>query len=379
MSLPIRTMRAAILAESGKDLIIDEVHLPEKLEAGQVLVKMAYSGICGSQIGEIDAVKGPDRYLPHLLGHEGSGEVLAVGPGVRHLQVGETVILHWRPGRGIEAMPPHYLWNNKPLNAGWVTTFNDYAIVSENRCTAVPHHLQKAASRAQLALLGCAVTTALGCLSHEARLMPGENIAVLGVGGVGQAMIQGAKLMGAASILAIDIHPDKLDLAEELGATHVLDGAESNLEQDIKELLGPLDIVVDNTGRSELISLAYQIAAPQGRIMLVGVPSPQDPVQLDSLPLHFGKKLLGSHGGSTLPHKDIPRYLRLCQHNKLDLDALISEVVSLEQINDAIQRLRQGEVAGRSLIAFDSEWDDAANVEQLPTDEEADELERKAA
>lgn len=377
MGLPIHSMRAAILAESGQDLILDDVQLPDKLEAGQVLVKMAYSGICGSQIGEIDAVKGPDRYLPHLLGHEGSGEVVAVGPGVRHVQVGESVILHWRPGRGIEAMPPHYLWNNKPLNAGWITTFNEYAIVSENRCTAVPHHLLKAASRAQLALLGCAVTTALGCLSHEARLLPGENIAILGVGGVGQAMIQGAKLMGAAAILAVDIHPDKLDLAEELGATHVLDGADPHLKQLIKDQLGPLDVVVDNTGRSELISLAYQVSGPQGRIMLVGVPSPQDPVQLDSLPIHFGKQLIGSHGGATVPHQDIPRYLRLCQQKRLDLDALISEVVPLSQINEAIGRLRRGEVSGRSLIAFDSEWDDADTAEQYADEEER--VERQAA
>ena len=133
-----RTTRAAILVEQRRPLIVDAVELPPRLAHGQVLVRLHYSGLCGSQIGEIDGVKGEDRYLPHLLGHEGSGFVRETGPGVKHVRRGDAVVLHWMKGRGIEAEPPVYTWRGEKLNAGWVTTFNEFAVVSENRLTAIP-------------------------------------------------------------------------------------------------------------------------------------------------------------------------------------------------------------------------------------------------
>jgi S-(hydroxymethyl)glutathione dehydrogenase/alcohol dehydrogenase len=140
MSIP-KIMKAAILAELNQPLIIDEVELPDCLDYGQVLVKIAFTGICGSQIGEIQGRKGPDNYLPHLLGHEASGTVAATGPGVRFVAPEDRVVLHWRKGNGIEAAPPIYRWRGKRLNAGFVTTFNEYAVVSENRVTKVDHDL----------------------------------------------------------------------------------------------------------------------------------------------------------------------------------------------------------------------------------------------
>src|SRR5215831_18952149 len=134
----IRQAKAAILAESKKPLIIDEFALPEALDVGQVLVKIHYSTICGAQINEIDAVKGPDKFLPHLLGHEASAHVLEVGPGVTSVKPGDAVVLHWRPSQGIQSRTPAYKWGGKKLNAGWVTTFNDHAVVSENRMTVIP-------------------------------------------------------------------------------------------------------------------------------------------------------------------------------------------------------------------------------------------------
>ena len=128
--MKIKTMKAAILVEQNKPLVIDDIELPSNLNFGQVLVKIHYSGICGSQLGEIDGVKGRDRYLPHLLGHEGSGTVLKIGPGVKQIKPQNKVILHWRKNLGIESELPLYKWKNQKLNAGWVTTFNEYAIVS---------------------------------------------------------------------------------------------------------------------------------------------------------------------------------------------------------------------------------------------------------
>src|SRR5437762_407344 len=132
------TMKAAILVAQREPLLVDDVALPAILDYGQVLVRIAYSSICGSQLGEIDGVKGPDRYLPHLLGHEGAGEVLEAGPGIKRVRAGDHVVLHWMKGAGIEAETPCYAWQGRRLNAGWVTTFNEYAVVSENRVTPIP-------------------------------------------------------------------------------------------------------------------------------------------------------------------------------------------------------------------------------------------------
>src|SRR5258705_7832218 len=133
--MQVRTAKAAILAQSRQPLVVDEIVFPEELDAGQVLVKVLYTSICGAQINEIEAVKGVDKFLPHLLGHEASAEVLEIGPGVMHVKPGDTVVLHWRPSQGIQARPAAYKWKGEKLNAGWVTTFCEYAVISENRMT----------------------------------------------------------------------------------------------------------------------------------------------------------------------------------------------------------------------------------------------------
>ncbi len=217
---------AAILVEQRSPLVIDEVGLPTALDVGQVLVRLHYSGICGSQIGEIDGVKGPDRHLPHLLGHEGSATVLEVGPGVATVQVGDLVVLHWRQGKGIEAVPPVYDCSGLSVNAGWVTTFNEFAVVSENRCTTVPPETD----RQLAALFGCAVTTGFGVVENNARVRAGESVVVYGSGGVGLSIVQAAAMHGARVIIGVDLYPARLELAAEMGATHLIDGGDDGVE-----------------------------------------------------------------------------------------------------------------------------------------------------
>src|SRR5579862_7195057 len=160
--MQVKSAKAAVLAKSREPLIVDEIEFPAELEAGQVLVRILYTTICGAQINEIEAIKGPDKYLPHLLGHEASGTVLETGPGVTHVANGDTVVLHWRPSRGIQSRPPAYRWRGQKLNAGWVTTFNEYAVVSENRLTPIPEHTDLKLAP----LFGCAVTTAAGVINN---------------------------------------------------------------------------------------------------------------------------------------------------------------------------------------------------------------------
>src|SRR5438093_1253016 len=129
-------VRAAILQTLNRPLVLDEDEIPP-LYAGQVLVEVRASGVCGAQLNEIQGVKGDDKFLPHLLGHEGGGVVLDIGPGVTHVKKGDHVVMHWRKGAGIQSKTPKYLWDGGIVNAGWVTTFNERAVVSENRLTPI--------------------------------------------------------------------------------------------------------------------------------------------------------------------------------------------------------------------------------------------------
>lgn len=346
-----RTFRAAILVAQREPLVVDDVELPAALAPGQVLVRLAWSGICGSQLGEIDGAKGPDRFLPHLLGHEGAGRVVEVGPGVRQVKPGDHVVLHWMKGPGIDAEPARYTWRGRPLNAGWVTTFNTWAVVSENRVTAIPAGVDGRLA----ALLGCAVTTGLGAIVNDARVRPGDAVVILGAGGVGLNMIQGAALAGAHPVIGVDLHPARLALAQRLGATAVVASgglAPEAIEAALRGVLADrgADVVIDNTGNPELIALAYRLSHATGRVVLVGVPKAGATTVLHTLPLHFGKVLTGSHGGGTRPEEDIPRYLRLVEAGKLALAPLVTDVVPLEQVNEAIAALRAGAVAGRCLV-----------------------------
>ena len=346
--MKIKTMKAAILVEQNKPLVIDEIELPNELDFGQVLVQIHYSGICGSQLGEINGVKGPDPFLPHLLGHEGSGIVIQTGPNVSYISEGNHVVLHWRPGKGIESRPPKYLWKGKTLNAGFITTFNEYAIVSENRLTKIPRDFNLKIG----ALFGCAVTTGLGVINNNAKVKIGESVVLIGAGGIGLNIIQGAAMVSAYPIIAIDLFNHKLDLAKKLGATHIINSKEIDTKKAVDEIIGEFgaDVVIDNTGNVEAIQMAYDLTSTSGRTILVGVPRKGEKVSIYTLPLHFDKIICGSHGGESLPSLDIPKYLTLYEKGLLDLDKLITKRYSLNHINEAIAGMISGKIAGRCTI-----------------------------
>jgi S-(hydroxymethyl)glutathione dehydrogenase/alcohol dehydrogenase len=349
--MQISRMKAAILAETNKPLVVDEIELPEKLACGQVLVKIVYSGICGAQINEIEAVKGEDKFLPHLLGHEGSGIVIETGPGVTTIRTGDHVVLHWRKSNGIESETPKYRWKGKNLNAGWVTTFNEYAVVSENRLTPIPKEFDMRIAP----LFGCAVTTALGVINNDAQVKMGQSVVVYGVGGVGLNIVQAAKMVSAYPVIGIDLHDNKLEMAKNIGADYCFNSAKTpDLIDQIKKIVGPAgpDVVIDTTGNSRVIEQAYNLTHPDGRTILVGVPRKGDNVSIYTLPIHFNKILKGSHGGNCLPHIDIPRYVRLTTKGVLKLDGLITHEFSLDQINEAITLMKSG-TSGRILIKME--------------------------
>ena len=348
MELIPKKMQAAILTELNAPLVVAEIDLPKTLAVGQVLVKIHYSGICGSQLGEIDGAKGEDKYLPHLLGHEASGTVVAIGPGVRHVKPEDKVVLHWRKGLGIEAETPNYSWDGRKVNAGWITTLSEYAIVSENRVTRIPADSDMEVA----ALFGCAVTTGFGIVENNAKVRIGEAVVVFGAGGIGLNIVQAASLVSAYPVIAIDLHDEKLKLAKEMGATHVINSRNVDVKQAILDILGikGLDVFIDNTGQPSIIELGYQLTHAQGRIILVGVPRKGSNINIYSLPLHFGKEVTGSHGGEAIPHQDISRYQQLYQAGRIKLRELITDYYSLDKINDAISEMRNGKIRGRCLV-----------------------------
>ncbi|MBI4445909.1 MAG: zinc-binding dehydrogenase [Acidobacteria bacterium] len=343
-------MKAAILVEQNRPLVVEEIELPPDLSFGQVLVKVHYSGICGAQLNEIDGAKGPDHFLPHLLGHEGSATVLRTGPGVKTVKPDDRVVMHWRPSDGLQSETPVYRWNGRKVNAGWVTTFNEYAVVSENRLTRIPMDFDL-----RLAVLfGCAITTAIGVINNDAHLKIGQSVVILGIGGVGLNITQAAQMVSAYPIVCVDLYDSKLETARRFGATHRINSRSTpSWAEEIRKIVGSAgaDVVIDTTGNSSVIEQAYELTHADGKTILVGVPRKGDNISIYSLPLHFKKILKGSHGGGCEPHLDIPRYVRLFQQGKLNLDGIITHEFPLERINQAIDLIRAGE-AGRVVLAI---------------------------
>ncbi len=346
--------KAALLTELNQPFTIAELELDlmggRGVGFGQALVQVHCSGICGSQLSEQAGTRGPDRNLPHTAGHEGCGTVVEVGLGVGFVHKGDKVVMHWRKGSGIEARHPSYQWRNgdgirKSVGGGLVTTFNEYALVSENRLTKI----DKSIPNEIAALCGCAVTTGLGLVNNDAKLKIGQSIAVVGCGGVGLNVLQGAYLVGGNPIIGIDIQESKFALAKEFGATHTV----QTIEQ-ARELVGDrgLDVVVETTGKVELIEKAYDLTSKCGKTILVGQMRWDQKASIQTLPMHAGKTILGSDGGCTDPNVDIPRYLRLYQSGRLKLDNLITHRFKLDEVNKAIDMIKAG-LVGRAILEME--------------------------
>lgn len=336
-------MKAAILTEIGKPLTVDDVGLPA-LETGQVLVRVYASGICGKQLGEIAGHFGPDKYLPHLLGHEGGGIVEDIGPGVTQVKKGDHVVLHWRKGKGVESKCPKYAWRASHAGGGCVTTFNEYAVVSENRLTKIPDDIPFDVA----ALMGCAVTTGMGVVFRDAEKYAGGSIAVIGCGGVGLNVIQGAKIAGYRDIFAFDIQKGKLEMARRCGADNLINIA--NDPTGKKVFGGYFDVTVDTTGRPDVIALAYHLTGPGGLCIMVGQPKVGESLTIPDMASNMkGKTLRDSQGGGTIPEVDIPRYLGPYRSGAIKLDELITHRFPLEQVNEALDVARSGE-AGKIVL-----------------------------
>jgi S-(hydroxymethyl)glutathione dehydrogenase/alcohol dehydrogenase len=328
-------MKGALLVELNKPLELADLDLTP-LKVGQVLVRIIASGICGSQLHEIRGFKGNGKFLPHLMGHEGFGEVLEIGVGVTKLKVGDKVVMHWRVGTGLESEFPNYIYKGNTISSGKITTLSELSIVSENRLTVVPKDTNEIFG----ALLGCAITTAFGVIENEAKIRFGEKVAVIGCGGLGLSLIQAAKIRGASLIYGVDSNNYKKVRVEQSGA--------SEFFNSIDDLSSQVDVVIDTTGKTELWNMGVTKIRAGGRMILIGQPKPEesfflsDPLKLFS---NTGIKIIATQGGKSNPTEDIPRYLDLFKTGRIDLNLLVSHQFQLANINTAIDTLTSGDCA----------------------------------
>ena len=334
--------KAAVLVETGQPLEITEIEVPA-LKPGQVLVEVAYSGICYTQVLECRGHKGKDAFLPHCLGHEGSGTVLEIGAGVTKVKPDDRVILSWIKGSGAEVAGTVYGWGEKKVNAGGVTTLSRLTIVSENRLTV----LREEVSFRDAALLGCAVPTGFGSVVNTAQLKSGMSVAIFGAGGVGLCAIAAASITGCFPIVAIDLHEEKLSIAKRMGATHVINAANGKTDEQLQQIAGPgFDATIEATGLPAVMNQALRFARHQGGVaVVVGNARHGELLTVDPKQLNMGKQLRGSWGGDNLPDRDFPRYSELIASKRLDLQPLISRIYSLAEVNEAIDDLENGKVS----------------------------------
>jgi len=331
-------MKAAVLEKINAPLAIREV-IPTDLKVGQVLVKVLASGLCGAQLHEIRGHKGNAKFLPHLMGHEGCGIVKEIGPGVTTVEEGDKVVMHWRPGSGIESEFPQYILGDKTISSGKCTTLSEESIVSENRVTKVPSDTPPVLA----AMLGCSLTTALGIIDNECDLKFGESVAVIGCGGVGLNLIQAAKMRSAFPIYGVDVNDKMFELSIDMGAD-VFSRDMSNVSK--------VDVILDTTGNCSVITKAFDLLAPSGRLIMVGQPQPDANLNILN-PLSFfdgqGKSVRASQGGGTKPEIDIPRYVALANKGIIDYETLHTDTFTLDEINEAFDLLKSGN-AGRIII-----------------------------
>ena len=341
--------RAAVLEELSKPLAIKEIEIPNLLP-GQVLVKVLFSGVCRSQLMEAKGNRGSDPWLPHLLGHEGSGIVLKIGEGVSKVTPGDEVILGWIKGHGIDAPGAKYLCGNQIINSGAVTTFSNYTIASENRLVLKPSSLNFDTA----VLFGCALPTGAGMVLNELMPSVDQSVLVLGLGGIGLASVVALKALGIRQIIAADISEKKLELALRFGATNVLNANLEDFHRKLFDIVGDgVDACIESAGKVETIELGFSLIKKRdGKMIFASHPPDSEKISISPHELISGKKIFGSWGGSTRPDLDISVFHELFRSSKAPLDQLLTKRYPLEKINEALNDLEFGRVF-RPLIVME--------------------------
>ncbi|MDL4771571.1 MULTISPECIES: alcohol dehydrogenase catalytic domain-containing protein [Thermomonosporaceae] len=365
-------MRAALLREYGAPLQIAEVEVGAP-QSGEVLVKIAASGVCGSDLKAIDGRSPVVSHLPCVLGHESAGVVEATGPGVTSVRPGDHVIIamngpcgrcrNCSRGRAflcsgkarMTAIMGLMADGGTRLSSGGevvrpyigIGAFAEKAVVGEAMCVKVSPD----APLDLLALTACGVVTGVGAVLNTARVEAGSSVLVVGCGGVGLNVVQGAVLAGATTIIAADVAPGKLEMAARFGATHTV--LSDDLPKQVGEIVrGGADYAFDVTGVPEVLARTFAATQPGGTTVMVGSPAAGKDLEIPPGQLFGSRRLMGTQGGDATPARDLPLLVDLYRRGRLNLEGLVSERVPLEAVNEAVAHVRSGAVA-RSVIVFD--------------------------
>ena len=360
-----QTVRGVVARAKGEPVSIERVVVPDP-GPGEAVVQVQTCGVCHTDLHYREG--GINDEFPFLLGHEAAGVVEAVGEGVAEVEPGDFVILNWRAvcgrcractrGRPWYCFATHNAAQAMTLEDGTelspalgIGAFADKTLVAAGQCTKV----DPSASPAAAGLLGCGVMAGLGAAINTGGVTRGDSVAVIGCGGVGNAAVAGARLAGAAKIIAIDLDARKLSWAEGLGATHTIDASKTDdVVEAIQGLTGGFgaDVVIDAVGRPETWKQAFYGRDLAGTVVMVGVPTPDMTLELPLIDV-FGRggSLKSSWYGDCLPSRDFPLLIDLYLQGRLDLDAFVSETIALDAVEEAFDRMHRGDVL-RSVVVL---------------------------
>lgn len=355
-------VRAAVLTEIGTPLRVADIALPEP-GPGQVRVKVAATGVCHS---DLSLARGTLRQpVPAVLGHEAAGTVVSVGDGVTNARPGDRVVLCWAPPCGAcwfcregepwlcehssdAAAAPYASYDGQDLYPGLSTAgFAEETVVSARAVLPVPDNVPLE----HAALVGCAVMTGVGAVLNTAKVREGQSVLVVGLGGVGLSVVQGARLAGAGTIIAVDRAPEKLELARSMGATDLLE-AGGELAKQVRGLTQKrgADHAFDCVGLADTIRSSWSATRRGGVTTIVGIGGKDQQVAFSALELfHFARTIQGCVYGSTDPFTDIPKVLAYAAEGRLDLGALISGTVGLDGIEGAFGDMEKG-IGARAIV-----------------------------
>lgn len=359
-------MKAAVCREFGKPLVIEEVSLAD-VGPGEVKVKLAATAVCHSDISYADGAWGGD--LPAVYGHECAGVVESVGLGVTTVKPGDSVVVTLIRSCGhchgcvrgmpvtcstqfpLDAKSPIIDKSGKPLVQSMRTGgFAEQVLVHESQCVTIPDNIPMTSA----SLLACGVITGFGAVTNTARVPAGSHVVVIGTGGVGLNSIQGARVSGARTVIAVDIADNKLDAAKEFGATHGINSSKENVLDRVMQLTDSrgADYVFVTVGAKGAFDSSYALLAKGGSTVLVGMPASGVMSEIDPGTMAaYSQNVLGSKMGSARIQVDIPNLVDLYRQKRVKLDELITKTYPLEQINEAISAVKRGE-ALRNVIVF---------------------------
>ena len=365
-------MQAIVVHDPAQGHQLEQVEIDEP-RAVEVLVRIAASGVCGSDLHVLHG-RATVATFPLVLGHEGAGIVDAVGPGVGDVRVGDHVVIalygpcghcdHCRTGEIVHCNGAERTAGTSGRMADGSTRVHqgstplhpfvgvgslaEYSVVRAAQTVVVPREIPLDL----IALAGCGVTTGLGAVFNTARVGPGDRVAVVGCGGVGLNVIQGARLAGASTIVAIDPLPGKLDLASDLGATHCVDATAGPMRDAVHAIVpGGVDVAFEVVGNPALVAETFELTRPGGLCVMVGSPGPGSTIPISGTSLFMERRIAGCVGGSNVPARDIPRIVDLYRAGRLDLDRLVSQRLPIDRFADAVRDAEAGTVA-RSVITF---------------------------